>query len=208
MAASESRPEINTLKSAQELRRWYWLKTELVAYCKQQGLSPVGNKFAIIDRISEYLETGKVVKPLPSKIKHSTVNWAKSVLTLDTVITDSVTFGKNFRGFMQSQIGHKFVCHSDFMDWVKANAGKTLADAVRAWYRLEDRKRDPSFKRTIAPQNMLAQYTRDFFAANPDKTRADMMDCWQLKKKQPNAGRVIYETSDLLFLDQKQKLAE
>ena len=104
---------------------------------------------------------------------------------------------------MKEQIGSKFVCHSDFMDWVKANVGKTLADAVRTWNELEDRKKDPNFKRNIAPQNMLAQYARDFFADNPDRTHADMMRCWKLKKALPNQGRVLYEASDLLLQERK-----
>lgn len=201
----ETRPALNEITSAQEFRRWYWLKEELVAYCKRKGISTVGSKFEITDRIAEYLETGQIVKRTLHQPKRSSFNWAKAPLTLETVLTDDVTFGKNFRGFMQAQIGSKFVCHSDFMDWVKTNEGKTLADAINAWYELENRKQDPDFKRAIAPQNMLAQYTRDFFADNPGRTHAEMMHCWQRKKILPNAGIVVYEASDLLFLNETNR---
>ena len=209
MSAKETRPNLSDIISAKEFRRWYWLKEELVNYCKSKSISSRGNKFEVADRIAEYLETGQIIKSesksksksksTPGKTKASQFNWAKALLTLETVITDNLTFGKNFRGFMTEQIGSKFVCHSDFMDWVKANVGKTLSDAVEAWWELEARKKDPNFKRKIAPQNMLAQYTRNFFADNPNKTHADMMRCWKLKKALPNQGKVVYETSDLLL---------
>lgn len=204
MSVKEKRPNLSDISSAKEFRRWYWLKEELVAYCKSTSISTAGGKFEIVDRIAEYLETGKVIKPkrITPKTKRSRFDWAKAPLSLETVITDNLTFGKNFRGFMTEQIGSKFVCHSDFMDWVKANVGKTLADALKAWCELEDRKKDPNFKRKIAPQNMLAQYARDFLTDNPDLTHADMMRCWKLKKALPNEGKVVYEASDLLLQEQ------
>ena len=196
--AKETRPALGELKSSAELRRWYYLKTELSAFCKANGISRAGGKFELIDRIAEYLDTGQATAKHEAK-PASRFNWAKADLSLNTVITDNVTFGKNVRTFLASQIGKQFVCNSDFMNWVKSNEGKTLKDAVAAWHRLEKRKLDPNFKRDIAPHNMLNQYTRDFFAGNPDKTRADMMRCWNLKKRLPNSGRVRYEPSDLLL---------
>ncbi|MEM6424436.1 MAG: hypothetical protein AAF728_04650 [Cyanobacteria bacterium P01_D01_bin.128] len=77
------------------------------------------------------------------------------------------------------------------------------AAEFRRWYWLKAElvaycKQDPTFQRQIAPQNRLAQYTRDFFADNSDKTRADLMRCWHRKKARPSPnGQVLYHRSDL-----------
>ena len=92
----------------------------------------------------------------------------------------------------------KFVCHSDFMDWVKENVGQTLEDAIAAWHDLESRKDDPSFQRDIADHNMLAQYVRDFHAANPNKSLKAALHAWNLKRPLPmENGFVRYAESDL-----------
>ena len=197
----KQKPTLNKITDSGEFLQWYWLKEEMVGFCKRHNISASGKKFEIRDRIIAFLDTGSVIAGNKARAKTSDFDWSKSTLTLQTEITDSVTFGKNFRGFMQQHIGRKFVCHSDFMDWVRANTGKTLGEAIQAWIDLEDRKKNPDFKRKIAPQNMLAQYTRDFFNENPQKSRAEMMRCWNKKKSLPNTGgKIIYNKTDLDLL--------
>ncbi len=193
------RPPFEHIKSGQEFNKWYWLKEEMIEICKRCGLPSGGRKFDLRDRILYALDHDGKIKPEPQKTKtKSKFDWAKSELTLDSKITDNVSFGPNFRGFMKSHIGNKFSCHSDFMDWVKSNEGKTLADAVKAWYKLEKRKEDPNFKRTIADNNMLAQYTRDFLEDNKNKTMKDANKYWLLKKQLPTKnGFIRYEKTDL-----------
>ncbi|MEM8545773.1 MAG: SAP domain-containing protein, partial [Cyanobacteria bacterium P01_H01_bin.119] len=66
MAAPPQRPPLNTFRptpeNATEFRRWYWLKAELVAYCKQTGLKSTGQKADIAERIGQYLLTGQMPK--------------------------------------------------------------------------------------------------------------------------------------------------
>ena len=194
--SNENHPDILSIDESEQFLKWYWLKEELILFCKEKGLSPRGKKFDLRDRILAYLD-GKELQPERKKKPVSGFNWAKEVLTLDTRITDSVTFGKNFRGFMKENIGPRFVCHSDFMAWVRSHHGATLKEAIDAWFALEKRKENPQFKREIAPQNMLAQYTRDFFQDNPSCSREQMMKCWLNKKSLPTqGGKVIYERED------------
>ena len=102
---------------------------------------------------------------------------------------------------MSAQIGPHFSCHSDFMDWVKENTGKTLRDAVIKWEELERRKEDPSFQREIAEHNMLAQYVRDFLADNPNSRFKEALLCWRTKKQLPaEKGLIRYNKKDLAFL--------
>lgn len=199
MSTGKERPRFEEITTGTEFSRWYWLKAEMVEICKRAGLPITGSKFEIRDRIIYALDHQGKIKPTAKKKKTtSAFNWAKAELTLATKITDSISFGPNFRNFMKSHIGKKFSCHSDFMNWVKENSGKTLEDAIAKWHELEARKKDPNFKRKIAPHNMYAQYTRDFLEANPNLTPKDARKYWLLKKQLPTeTGFVIYEPSDL-----------
>ncbi|TPN81692.1 DUF6434 domain-containing protein [Aquimarina algicola] len=194
-----SRPDFENITSGKEFNNWYWLKKEMVDICKRSNLPYSGSKFELRDRIMYALDHQGKIKPKKPKNKTtSKFNWAKEQLTLDTIITDNVSFGPNFRGFMKSQIGTKFYCHGDFMDWVKSNLGKTLQDAILQWEILDQRKQDPDFKREIAKHNMYCQYIRDFLDANKGKKFADAKHSWMKKKQLPmHNGFVIYEQTDL-----------
>lgn len=191
------RPDLIDIKTAEELRQWYWLKQELVDYCKLIKINYSGSKAEITDRIAEILETGIIQEKKTNKKPKPTsrFNWAKEVLTPNTIITDSYKNGQNTRRFFQDQIGPNFKFNIDFMAWIKANYGKTLKDAVEQWQLLEDRKKDKNFKTTIPTSNQYNQYMRDFFADNPNKTIKDARKYWALKRSLPGSNK--YEKSDL-----------
>lgn len=195
------RPALFDIKTEQELRKWYWLKQELVDYCKAVKISYIGNKAAITDRIAQVLEAGtiEVAEPIKKAKVTSTFNWAKEELTLETVITDSYRNGPNVRRFFQSQLGKKFKFNIPFMDWMKTNYGKTLKDAVEKWKEFELLKKDKNFKSTIPSSNQYNQYMRDFFADNPDKTIKDARKFWLLKRSLPGSNK--YERTDLNLKD-------
>lgn len=196
------KPKITDINSSKAFQSWYWLKAEMVEKCQQLGLPYTGGKFELRDRIIYALDhDGALMPEVKAPEPTSKFSWSKAVLSLDTEITDNVTFGPNFRRFMTAQIGAHFSCHSDFMDWVKNNAGKTLGDAVIKWEELERRKEDPSFQREIAEHNMLAQYVRDFLADNPDSRFKEALRCWKVKKQLPaKGGFVKYNKEDLALI--------
>lgn len=193
------RPKFENITTGAEFNNWYWLKAEMVDICKQANLPYIGSKFELRDRIMYALDNDGQIQPIPKKVKPiSKFNWAKEELTLQTVITDSISFGPNFRRFMKSQVGNKFSCHSDFMDWCKTNIGKTLQEAILQWQALEERKKNPNFKREIAEHNMFNQYIRDFLEDNVGKTFSEAKATWDIKKTLPmKNGFVKYETTDL-----------
>ncbi|MEO1652071.1 MAG: DUF6434 domain-containing protein [Bacteroidota bacterium] len=204
MSKTQNRPFFQEISQVEDFRHWYWKKDELMAICQWLNLPYSGSKLALRERIIYALENGgKLMPPSPTPKAQSRFNWTKANLTLDTLITDNVSFGPNFRNFMKAQIGAQFSCHKDFMDWVKANPGKTLQEAVQKWIAQEKRKEDPHFKRDIAAHNMYNQYIRDFLEAHPDKGLKDAQYYWKLKKQKPaKDGRVFYEAQDL-FLDKR-----
>lgn len=196
------RPPVDSQMSSSEFERWYWPVSELVKFCEQLDIPKSGRKSELRKRISICLAGG--VPPQTSeasrKIKDS-FNWKSKKISIQTPITESITFGPNVRRFFKSQIGSKFVCHSDFMDWVKTNVGLTLGDAVEAWRMLEERKSDPAFRREIAECNNYLQYLRDFRDGNPTRSFDDAKSCWDQKKLRPASdGIVIYQATDLQFI--------
>lgn len=172
----------------------------MIDILKRSGLPSGGSKFELRDRIIYALDNNGAIKPKKGIKSKSKFNWAKETLSSETVITDNVSFGPNFRRFMKSEIGHKFQCHSDFMNWVKANTGKTLGDAILKWKELEKRKEDPNFRREIARHNMYAQYIRDFLDDNKKASLELVRKCWMVKKQLPTKnGFVVYEASDCTY---------
>jgi hypothetical protein len=191
------RPDILTFQTGEDFKKWYWLKEEVVAYCKSAGIPYSGSKFEIIDRIAKALDKGLEAAPKPKKADISSkMEWNKADLTLETVITDSYKNGPNVRRFFMEYCGQNFSFNIEFMAWMKANVGKTLKDAVEEWLKIAAQSKDKTFKKAIPEGNQYNQYMRDFFANNPDKTIKEARHFWQLKRALP-LGLHKYERSDL-----------
>lgn len=204
------RPPVDFEMSHSEFERWYWPVAALKSFCDGLNLSKAGRKAELRARVSQALSGDDVERPKSRAYEtRDSFDWKRTKLSPETQITDSITFGPNVRAFFKSQIGARFVCHSDFMDWVKANAGLTLRDAVEAWKLLEDRHNDPGFRREIAECNNYLQYLRDIRDANPKLSLDDAKQCWDQKKIRPaRGGIVIYEESDLRFLSAAHDLEQ
>ena len=195
-----ARPRFEDIYTGAEFNKWYWLKSEMADICKKTGLPSHGNKFELRDRIMYALDHDGKTLPAKSKTFQSKFDWTRAVLTPDTVITDNITFGPNFRNFMKSHVGKKFTCHSDFMKWVRSNEGKTLQEAVHMYYELEKQKGNSSFRNEIPSHNMFNQYVRDFIDDNPGLSIREARKSWLLKRKRPASdGFIKYERDDLML---------
>jgi len=56
----KERPILDKRISVKDFKDFYWLKIELVNFCRENGISSVNGKIEISNRIIEYLETGKI----------------------------------------------------------------------------------------------------------------------------------------------------
>jgi len=54
------RPNLNKNINLKDFKDFYWLKEELVAFCREIGINSSGGKIDIANRIAEYLKTGKI----------------------------------------------------------------------------------------------------------------------------------------------------
>ena len=65
------RPILNKNLDSKTFRSYYFLKEEMVDFCKKYGLPTSGGKQEITDRIAYFLDSGKVLNPNRTK-RHTT----------------------------------------------------------------------------------------------------------------------------------------
>ncbi|MFD1447743.1 DUF6434 domain-containing protein [Oceanobacillus profundus] len=190
------RPNLTTDMSIQSFKDFYWLKEELQIFCRENGISASGSKIEISNRIETFLRTGEIKKP----IRKAKGNRAalQIELSLDTVISENHRCSQQVRAFFKTVISD-FHFSTYIQNYFKNNIGKTYRDAVEAWYKEEERKKDPSYKKQIAPQFEYNQYIRDFFAdpSNQGKSRKEAIEAWNTIKKLPGSNKYISKHSFL-----------
>jgi hypothetical protein len=193
------RPKLCRSTNADEFMQHYWLKEELVEFCKDNKILHSGGKTELAQRIAYFLkgETVENEKRAVGGRGNKAIPKRSGPLDLDSIIPSDYRNDEEHREFFLKVIGSKFKFNVTFMDWMKANSGKTYQDAVDQWKKIAQAKRNGE-ETEIAPQFEYNQYTRSFFQENPELTRADMIRCWNHKKAQPGSHR--YEDSDLEIL--------
>lgn len=66
---TEVRPELTSALAASDFRSFYWLKEELIRFCRSQGLNTQGSKQELATRIAHYLATGDKSAPVMRRIQ-------------------------------------------------------------------------------------------------------------------------------------------
>ena len=191
----EERPLLTKKLDGKSFKKWYWLKEELVEFCRSNDIPTGGGKLELTERISEYLDTGVVKSVRRKAAKASNV----SVITLDTPIESGFVCSEKHRAFFKEQIGESFSFNVAFQKWLKSNAGKTYREAVDAYY--EIKKSAKSGRKNIDRQFEYNTYVRDFFEDNKGRSLDEAINCWKYKKSLPGSNR--YEKSDLNVLDER-----
>ncbi|MCL2295644.1 MAG: SAP domain-containing protein [Methanomassiliicoccaceae archaeon] len=183
------RPDLNRQLDSNTFRNYYYLKEELVQFCRQEGLQTTGGKEILTERISHYLDTGE---ELTTKTKaRPSANIGD--ITEETLIEDNFVCSEARRAFFEQTIGKGFHFNVVFMRWLKSNAGKSYGDAIQEYYRIRDEKKKG--KTAIGKQFEYNAYIRDFFADTQGMRLEDAILCWEYKKSLPGHNR--YERKDL-----------
>lgn len=187
------RPNLDNILDSKTFKEYYYLKEELIDFCRKNDLQTTGGKLELTERIAKFLDTGK--KTYKTHIARKT----KIVddITLDTIIEENFVCSEKHRAFYKEQIGNSFSFNVVFQKWLKSNAGKTYKNSIEAYYQiLEDKKNS---KTTIEKQFEYNTYIRDFFEDNKDKSLEQAIKCWKYKKS--IKGHNKYEKEDLKILD-------
>lgn len=185
------RPKLEKGLDSHVFREYYYLKEELVEFCREEGLKTTGGKIEITDRIAHYLDTGE---KLVSK-KTDSISYTKGigVIALDSKIEPNFKCTEKHRAFFKEQIGSSFKFNVAFQKWLKENTGKTYKDAIDAYYEILKIKQTK--RTTIDKQFEYNTYIRDFFDDNKGRTLEEAIKCWKYKKSLP--GHNKYEKEDL-----------
>ena len=186
------RPNLNRKLDAKTFRSYYYLKEELVDFCRENNLPVSGGKIDLTERIACFLDTGKVLEA--SAKRKATVNVGS--ITESTIIEPDIVCSEKHRAFFKEKIGKSFSFNVLFQKWLKGNAGKTYGDAVNAYYRILEEKKKR--KTTIDRQFEYNTYIRDFFEDNKGRSLDEAIACWKYKKSLQGHNR--YERSDLIAL--------
>lgn len=183
------RPKLDKDMSSAAFRAWYWLKEDLVAFLRENGLPVTGGKQELADRIADFLDTGTAA---PASKRQRRASARTDEITPDSVIEENFVCSEKHRAFFKEQLGPSFTFNVPFQKWLKSNSGKTYREAVEAYKEL---KKNKGCRKTIDSQFEYNTYIRDFFEHNPGHSLDEAIRCWKYKKSQPGSNK--YEDSDL-----------
>ncbi|MBN1890110.1 MAG: SAP domain-containing protein [Thermoflexales bacterium] len=160
---------------------FYWLKEELVGFCREHGLSTAGSKQSLSARIRLFLETGQP----PVEIEHTSAtriarraNMPRT-FTRQSAIEPGWRCSQELRAFLEQEIGASFHFDGVMRDFIHHGAGKTLHEAIVAW---EAEQNKPERKQEIAPQFEYNRHIREYFSLHPGATLAEAIQAWNAKK--------------------------
>ena len=186
------RPELDRKLDGETFRSYYYLKEELVDFCRKNNLPISGGKIELADRIACFLDTGKVLEASVKRKAPANVQ----LIDENTIIESNIVCSEKHRAFFKEHIGAAFSFNVAFQKWLKSNAGKTYKEAIAAYYQILEEKKKGKTK--IDCQFEYNTYIRDFFEDNKGKTLEDAIKCWRYKKQIQGHNR--YERIDLVAL--------
>lgn len=189
---NDERPKLNIKLDGQTFRSFYYLKEELVAFCREYNIPATGGKIELTDRIAHFLDTGEILEVSSTKKK----NILAGTITEDTIIEENIVCSEKHRAFFVERIGKNFSFNVLFQKWLKSNAGRTYGEAIKAYYEIIEEKKKGKSK--IDKQFEYNTYIRGFFEDNKDRSLREAIICWKYKKSLPGHNR--YERSDLSAL--------
>ncbi len=176
-----TRPTAITGLSGDDFAAYYWLKIDLVTFCRENNLPTSGSKQVLTERIKLFLDTGDIQKP--KRTSRSGKNAAMpTMFTRETIIGDKWRCSQDLRAFFEAEIGSAFHFNQFMRDFIKRDGiGQSLQAAIDGWILS---KQQPKGSSNIAPQFEYNRHFREYFANNPNATRADAIQAWNEKKAQ------------------------
>lgn len=170
-----ARPNLTVSLSKEDFLANYWLKKELVGFCRAEKIATSGSKGEVTERIAHFLETGEKLGARRRSMKKGIM---PAVFTRETVIGEGWRCSQELRAFFEQETTLKFHFNGFMRDFIGGSGvGQTLGDAIEGW---EASKRAP--KGEIGKQFEYNQHMRDYFEAHPDATRDEAMEAWREKR--------------------------
>lgn len=96
-----TRPILDKNLDSKTFRSFYFLKEELVDFCRKNGLPTSGGKIEITDRIAHFLDTGEIM----SVVRERKTTAQISDIDLNTKIEPNFVCREKHRSFFKEHIG-------------------------------------------------------------------------------------------------------
>lgn len=152
------RPDLTKYLDHNIFSQFYYLKSELVVFCRKEDMQTTGNKQELTERISHYLFCGEKLKQPKKKIFYNKVEH----ISLESKIESPFVCSEVHRKFYKDITDNSFSFIVPFQKWLKQNTGKTYQDSIAAYYQiLIEKKNSP--KKIDVPFEYNT-YVRDFFS--------------------------------------------
>ena len=111
------RPDLNTQLNGNTFRSFYYLKEELVAFCRENHLPVSGGKLELTERIAYFLDTGKVQEGASRTARKPVIG----VIDEETAIEPDFVCSEKHRAFFKEKIVNGFSFNVTFHKWLKSN---------------------------------------------------------------------------------------
>lgn len=183
---NDKRPKLNAQIPAEIFKNFYWLKKELTDFCTSTGLGTTGLKPEIMKRIYIFLTTGK--KPKTETIKNSKILDSDKPITPNTPVINYKNDPPT-RDFFIKYIGphFRFSARVNIFRKEQAVIGNkiTYSDLIKAWLHEYEQRKDKAIKLPIMASCEYNQFTRDFYAAEPNAERKTVIAAWKKIRSVP-----------------------
>jgi hypothetical protein len=174
-----TRPILSRSLDDAEFSRWYWLKSELQAFCRDRGFSASGSKADLENRVRAILAGQEPPKTLKSQRVGPAM---PTEFTAETVIGSGWKCSQCLRSYFVSVHGQAFSFNAALREFIATEQGKTLADASA---RYASTRNMPAGE--ISRQFEYNLHMREFFSDNPGSTHRQAVDAWWAKRSKADA---------------------
>lgn len=162
------RPDPASVTTEAELRRWYWLRSELVGIARALEIPTSGAKLELTERIAAAL-AGRDAPPV---VRRPPARHFAGELGPGTVLPAGQRCTQELRTYLRSRIGPAFRFDGPMRAIISAG-GVTVADVVDHWHATRDRG-----STEVAPQFEYNRFTRAWRAAHPEGDRSELLAAW------------------------------
>lgn len=177
------RPKLSEHLDAREFLRWYWLKSELLAFARSLGIRSGGSKELLTRRIAATLDGHPFAEP--EQTKPHAARQLSGALDATTVIPKGQRCSAVVRAWFVSEVGSSFRFDQAMREFFALTDGtQTLRDALDHYHlNRADRSRE------IASQFEYNRFTKAWWDAHPNGSRDAMLAAWHEYRTKPIDGR-------------------
>lgn len=176
---ADERPPLTRDLTGDELRRWYWLKDELVGLARTLGVRTSGGKELLTERVAAALDGEPFTEVAPARTTGTTQ--LSGPLTAATVIPRGQRCSQVVRAWFAGQVDGAFRFDGEMRAFFAQTDGtQTLQDALDHY-----RSTREQGAKAIGEQFEYNRFTRAWHEAHPAGTRDELAEAWTRYRSTP-----------------------